>query len=181
MKNKTSKLLVIDASIARSCGGENARHPTPKNCRDFLKAVLELDYSMVMTSELKQEWDKHQSTFARKWRVSMIAKKKFKYYENVTLDELRKQIEECAENYKKREAMWKDICLLEAAIITDKIVISLDEKVRQYFSEVSKDIPEIGIIIWLNPAKNKDQVIIWLEDGAVLEQERQMRYYNKSV
>jgi hypothetical protein len=134
---------------------------------------------MVMTPELKQEWDKHQSTFARKWRVSMIAKNKYKYCKNVTLDELRKQLEYIAQTYDKREAMWKDICLVEAAIKTDKIVISLDEKVRQYFSEISEDIPEIGIIFWSNPNKNEDQVIKWLEDGAVLENKRQLRYYQK--
>lgn len=39
---KASKHLVIDASVARSSGGENAMYPTSKNCRDFLKAVLEV-------------------------------------------------------------------------------------------------------------------------------------------
>ncbi|VXD11233.1 hypothetical protein PL8927_140065 [Planktothrix serta PCC 8927] len=100
MKNKQSKYLVIDASVARSCGGEDAKHPTSKNCRDFLNAVLKICHSMVMTPELKVEWNKHESTFARKWRVSMIARRKYKYCENVTLTELRNELEKLKMEHK---------------------------------------------------------------------------------
>ncbi len=41
-KVKDSKRLVIDASIARSAGGNEATIPCSKHCRDFLKSVLEI-------------------------------------------------------------------------------------------------------------------------------------------
>lgn len=147
MKNKQSKYLVIDASVARSCGGEDAKHPTSKNCRDFLKAVLKICHSMVMTDELQAEWNKHESTFARKWRVSMIAKRKYKFCKSVTLSELRNKLEQLKMEHKTREAIWKDICLVEAAIATDKIIVSLDDKVRDYLVEVSENIPEVKLIL----------------------------------
>jgi hypothetical protein len=52
-KAKVSKLLVIDASIARSCGAPNATFPTSKNCRDFLNAVLTICHRMVLTDDIK--------------------------------------------------------------------------------------------------------------------------------
>ncbi|HBK21688.1 MAG TPA: hypothetical protein DDZ60_04025 [Planktothrix sp. UBA10369] len=179
MKNKQSKYLVIDASVARSCGGEDAKHPTSKNCRDFLNAVLKICHSMVMTPELKAEWNKHESTFARKWRVSMIARRKYKYCENVTLTELRNKLEQLDITYKTREAIWKDICLVEAAIATDKIIISLDDKVRDYLAEVSENLPEIKVILWLNPDKESES-IKWLEKGAILENKRLLGYREES-
>ena len=175
MKNKQSKYLVIDASVARSCGGEDAKHPTSKNCRDFLKAVLKICHSMVMTDELQAEWNKHESTFARKWRVSMIDKRKYKFCKSVTLSELRNKLEQLKMEHKTREAIWKDICLVEAAIATDKIIISLDDKVRDYLVEVSENIPEVKLILWLNPDKESESVK-WLEKGAILENKRLIVY-----
>ena len=148
MKNKQSKYLVIDASIARSCGGEDAKHPTSKNCRDFLKAVLKICHSMVMTDELQAEWNKHESTFARKWRVSMIAKRKYKFCKSVTLSELRNKLEQLKMEHKTREAIWKNI-------------------------------PEVKLILWLNPDKESESVK-WLEKGAILENKRLIGYREES-
>jgi len=68
-----SKRLVIDASVARSSGGEDATYPTSVHCRDFLQAVLDICHKFVMTPDIKQEWDKHQSIFALRWRRRMVA------------------------------------------------------------------------------------------------------------
>lgn len=188
-KNKSSKALVIDASIARSCGGEKATHPTSKYCRDFLKAVLRIFHSMVLTDDIKAEWDKHQSSYARKWRLTMTAKRKIIYPKNVTLQALRQKVEQLkvveqnssqsedirqTESHKLREAIWKDICLLEAAIATDKIIISLDDKMRDYLSTVIGELPEIKEIMWSNPSKEEEQVIQWLEEGANWDYNRQL-------
>jgi len=83
MSNKISILLVIDASVARAAGTENATSPTAQACCAFLKAVLEICHRMVMTPEIKKEWDKHESRFAKKWRSTMIAKKKLEYRRDI--------------------------------------------------------------------------------------------------
>lgn len=134
---------------------------------------------MVMTDELQAEWNKHESTFARKWRVSMIAKRKYKFCKSVTLSELRNKLEQLKMEHKTREAIWKDICLVEAAIATDKIIISLDDKVRDYLVEVSENIPEVKLILWLNPDKESESVK-WLEKGAILENKRLIGYREES-
>jgi hypothetical protein len=56
--------IVVDASVARSCGDSKAIHPLPIQCRDFLLAMKEYNHSVVMTKEIRTEWDKHQSRFA---------------------------------------------------------------------------------------------------------------------
>jgi hypothetical protein len=76
MPTKISRRLVIDASVARSSGGEAATYPTSKHCRDFLKATLKICHRVVMTPDIMEEWRAHQSGFARRWRVSMEARKK---------------------------------------------------------------------------------------------------------
>jgi hypothetical protein len=76
MADKVSKRLVIDASVARAAGGEDATYPISVYCRDFLEAVLDLSHRVVMTPDIRDEWNKHQSRYACIWRRQMVAKKK---------------------------------------------------------------------------------------------------------
>jgi hypothetical protein len=63
---KVSRRLVIDASVARSSGGEDALYPLPKQCRDFLKATLSCGHRVVLSPPVNAEWKKHESGFARR-------------------------------------------------------------------------------------------------------------------
>jgi hypothetical protein len=122
-----SKRLVIDASVARSAGGEEATYPTSVYCRDFLKAVLDICHKVVMTPDIREEWNKHESDFARAWRRRMVAKRKFEFLDIPVNDELWNKIDRIAGTDKQRTEMFKDLLLIEAAIATDRIVISLDD------------------------------------------------------
>lgn len=177
MSAKVSKRLVIDASVARSAGSEDATNLVSKNCRDFLKAVRNICHRIVMTPDIKEEWNKHQSIFASRWRSSMVAKGKMEYRSDIMLDdELWSKVEDFANFDNQREAMIKDIRLIEAALATDKIVISLDDKVRNLFSKAAEQVDELKDIVWVNPAKPEEKAIEWLEKGAEAEIERKLGF-----
>lgn len=160
---KSFERLVIDASIARSAG--ESSHPTSSNCRTFLEAVMQEKYMLVMTKEIKQEWDKHQSRFARTWLLSMIAKKQFTPishpgdYANLwaTLDEFYQD--------KQRREVIKDIHLLEAALESDRCIFSLDDKMRSLLKQAVVCCPELVAIIWANPDRDDENIIVWLQSG----------------
>ena len=59
----------------RTAAGETSMHPTSRNCREFLQAVLAICHRMVLTPPIQEEWNRHQSRFARTWRKSMMARK----------------------------------------------------------------------------------------------------------
>jgi len=170
-----SKRLVIDASVARSSGGEDATYPTSVHCRDFLQAVLDICHKVVMTQDIKEEWDKHQSVFALRWRRRMVAKGKFVFLKEVSVDkELWDKIDLIAATDRQRADMFKDLRLLEAAIATDKTVISLDDKTaRTFFSQAASEINALKDIVWVNPDKVEEETPIeWLESGAKPESNR---------
>jgi hypothetical protein len=170
-----SKRLVIDASVARSSGGEEATYPTSVHCRDFLQAVLDICHKVVMTPDIKEEWDKHQSVFALRWRRRMVAKGKFVFLKEVSVDkELWDKIDLIAATDRQRREMFKDLRLLEAAIATDKTVISLDDKTaRTFFSQAASEINALKEIVWVNPDKVEEETPIeWLESGAKPESKR---------
>lgn len=154
--------MVIDASVARASGGNSAAHPTAAHTRDFLQAVLTICHKAVMTSAVRDEWDAHQSYFARKWRSSMLARKKLKLLKVDEQQNLRRRIESEVTSDAKKAAMLKDCHLIEAALATDRRIIALDNSARQLFSEASSNISEMQCIIWIDPVDDADRVIDWL-------------------
>lgn len=163
MKKAQSRNLVIDASVARASGGKEAIHPTSKATRDFLQAVLTICHKIVMTPAIRAEWDEHQSNFALKWRSSMVARKKLIQLNVEEQPGLRQQVE--LENIPQgqKNAMFKDCHLIEAAMNTDRRIISLDDAARNLFVELSLSVTDIQDVLWVNPALDARQVIAWLE------------------
>ena len=172
MAARRSKRLVIDALVARSAGRENAIDPTSVYCRDFLKAVRTICHQIVMTQEIGEEWQRHQSSFARQWLLSMTARRKVYRLGDVLDSDLRGRIERVASSERAAEAIRKDYRLIEAAIVTDRIVISLDETVRRLFAVVARDVGALKSIAWVDPAKAEEQPLLWLENGAKPDKKR---------
>jgi hypothetical protein len=176
MADKVSKRLIIDASVARAAGGEDATYPISVYCRDFLEAVLDISHRVVMTSDIRDEWNKHQSKSARIWLRRMVAKKKLCPCDIAVDDDLWRQVETLAKSDKEREVMVKDLRLLEAAIATERTVISLDNKVRNCFAKVALQVDKLKDIIWVNPAEKAEITIDWLQNGAEPEIERSLGF-----
>ena len=62
--------------------------------------------------------------------------------------------------------MLKDEHLLDAALWTDKRVLSMDHEVHKDFIKLSDTVERIRSIIWLNPEKQCDECFVWLKSGA---------------
>lgn len=173
MPAKFSKLLVIDASVARGAGKETSTATTAKICQDFLKAVRELRYRIVMTPDIKEEWDKHASSYAVLWRSSMLDRSLLEYLPDVPKNnELNEVCKRLADNDGHYKAMAKDFRLIEAALVADKIIVSPDKKARRSFSRAAQELEAIADIVWVNPNVEEEQSIVWLENGAEPEKER---------
>lgn len=176
MAKRVSRRLVIDASVARSSGGEHAAHPTSKHCRDFCISLLKLCHRVVQSPDIKVEWNKHQSKFFRAWRPQMVARKKVCYVDAPVNDQLRRKIQSVATTRNQSDAMLKDTHLIEAAMHTDRMVVSVDETVRRLFAVAAGSIAELTTIVWLNPSMTDEKPIAWLNDGARPEKTRFLGY-----
>jgi hypothetical protein len=176
MDKAKSKRLVIDADVLHSAGGEDATHPTAKHCRDFLKAVLTICHRVARTPLMDEEWNRHCLKFSRKWRVRMCSRKKL---ESVQTDpsggqSLLRSVEVTVKSDKETEAVRKDIHLIHAALATDRSIVSCDETVRQLFGNASSTVHELSPIVWVNPDRDEETPILWLENGAEAEPDRML-------
>ncbi len=179
MASKNAKRIVVDASVARSAGGEQTQHPQAKNCRDFLITMKKYDHRIVLTPEIIQEWRKHRSKFARRWLVDMFGSKKVVRLDELDDADLHEKIAQYASSDKQRDAMLKDVLLVSAAHATDKIVASLDDVVRGHFAVTSATVSMLRDIVWTNPSHDEEACIQWLKDGANADDFRLLRNYAK--
>ena len=175
MRARDSKRLVIDADVAQASGSETATHPTSKNCRDFLMVVRTLNYHVVMSTEIRKEWNEHASNFARRWWVSMKMRNRVCPIDPLQDDKLCTKILCTARSERQIETMEKDFLLLNAALATDQTIISCEKRIRKLFARASKQVSEIQGIIWVNPDRTaEEQPIEWLKNGAPSEKYRQL-------
>jgi predicted nucleic acid-binding protein len=155
---KNSKRLVIDASIAMAAG--RTMHPTSSACRAFLEEVRKICHRTVLTPALAKEWKKHQSGFAAEWIIEMRSRRKVV---DVALPENQMVRDQQAVKARGKisKAVAKDLHLVEAALETDKAVVSLDEKARHdLLTEATAKIT------WVNCDVEGRRAIDWLRKGA---------------
>jgi predicted nucleic acid-binding protein len=175
MAAKVSRRLVIDASVARSSGGEDAVHPLSKHCRDFLKGTLTCGHRVVLSPPVNAEWKKHESVFARTWRSQMVARRRVSMDDIPEDAQLREAIEGAADREQDRLAMIKDAHLVEAAQATDHTVVSLDDTVRRLFGAASTRVRSLRTVVWANPRHPSEGCSNWLTDGAPPDKHRRLR------
>ena len=102
----------------------------------------------------------------------MFARRKIEQMEVPDDEQLRLKLGSVTTNQKKRDAMLKDIHLIEAALQADKIVISMDGTVKGYFQEVTREVFVLRDIVWVNPCKEDETPLEWLQNGAESEKKR---------
>ena len=107
-----------------------------------------------MTPLLRLEWKRHQSLFARAWLAEMTSRAKVEGIADVRNEDLRAEAPATA-------SAQKDLHLIEAALATDKIVISLDDTARAELS-----VPAAADVMWIHPVDEGGRVMYWLNKGA---------------
>jgi hypothetical protein len=122
---------------------------------------LDVCHQMVLTPELADEWRRHQSKYTRIWRTEMYARKKVRSLGTAENEDLRRRALDPAIGAQLLAVRKKDVLLIEAALLADHIVISLDETARDAFS-----LRELRVITWANPIRDRERMPSWLEAGA---------------
>ena len=97
----------------------------------------------------------------------MIGQKKVHFRSDLDYRNLIRKIENLDILKPEKSAMIKDAHLISAAKATDNIVVSLDDNSRRLFAGASKQITDLAGIHWINPNEDYEELITWLEQGAL--------------
>jgi hypothetical protein len=96
----------------------------------------------------------------------MMARKKIQYVDIDPHRSLKSRLPRAAKDPSILAIMEKDRHLIEAALIIDRRVVSLDEKVREHFRAQQPTLREVREICWVNPEFAEQELLAWLERGA---------------
>src|SRR5271166_6421957 len=106
----------------------------------------------------------------------MLAKKKLKILESHAQRSLEQRFSRVVIDPFVHAIMEKDRCLVEAALLTEKRIASLDDSVRAHFRNHRDNLPELRSICWVNPGDTDADLFDWLRAGARIERSRTLGY-----
>jgi hypothetical protein len=152
--------FVIDASVAGRAG--MSQHPSSRANRNFLMRARSACHRIAVSVAMRNEWDEHQSVFAQKWLASMTSKRKVDRIRTRTNSDLRAAVDTA---HQGRDAMRKDVHLIEAAWLVDHTVISTDDSARAHFAALVERVEALRPIVWVNPERDSEEVLRWLRRG----------------
>lgn len=177
MAKRTSRCLVIDASVARFA--TRSDDPTSTACREFFQAIFDVCHRIVLTAEIYREWDynvlqvrspadQRRSQYLVGWMVAMTRRKGGKIIRPVVTRDLalRTKINHLGLPQASRREIDEDLHLLEAAMAFDRIVVSRDDSVRALLQSITGNCPELAKIVWCNPVEVGGEGLEWLRAGA---------------
>lgn len=166
--------LVIDASIARAAGEFTSRSDFSRSLHHLLNAIHAGPFYVVFDSELKAEWSRHQSNFARTWRTKMFSSKRLRILDVDANAELRTSCKAIALSDGQFLSLWKDFHLVELALATDKRVLSTDRRISEILHPLASDIKLMRRICWVNPTTPDSAVLDWLTTKAPFDKHRML-------
>lgn len=169
MAKQRPRQLVIDADIVNSAS--EAKYPISSTCRKFLDTVLAVGHHVVMTKAIREEWHRHMSRYSKRWRRQMWARKRVVKVIDERNEILRDRID-ASVSQDQKAMVAKDVHLVEAALATDQLITSRDERVRSALRTASNNVGELKRIVWVNPTQGDEKPIDWLRDGAKTEDHR---------
>jgi hypothetical protein len=130
-----------------------------------------------MNNDIKCEWDRHESNYARSWRASMKARGKMVDAEHAKGKKVSSRIKHLCRtlNPGNSRELKKDIPLIETALATDCIIISCDNDARKLYDQLAQEMDVLKSVVWVHPGEQIRDLILWLRNGARPEDQKQLR------
>ena len=160
----TSRRLVVDTNVARAAS--ETKKPISDACRRVMETMLSEQHKVVLSATQFQEWQKHQSLYSKGWLARMKSRKLWHVLAPEPDSGLAARAKKIACTAEVRQEIVKDLHLLENALATDKVVLSMETNVFRLFSEHKKVLKVPEPVAWVNPTDDIEACVAWIAGGA---------------
>ncbi|WP_375416044.1 hypothetical protein [uncultured Hymenobacter sp.] len=155
---------MIDTNIARAAS--ESEHPTSDACRRLLELMIENEHKVVLSYSQYQEWLKHNSRFTKLWLRRMASEKLWHVLSPEPDSGLTDRTHKVECSDAARQEMLKDVHLLENALATDEIVLSLETNVFHLFCTHAQVLKISRPVAWVSPTDAAPAGVAWVAAGA---------------
>lgn len=142
--------VVVDTTVARAAGLTD--HPISSACREQLDRIRRICHKVLYSKAIGDEWRKHEGAYFRTWLRSMYSKKKVINSGSASTHIQVSSITELTE--KEREALEKDLHLIEAACQGNGIIVTLDKRIEEIWEKLPQKVRTARPITWIDPLKD---------------------------
>lgn len=121
--------------------------------------VLTICHRVFLSDSCRDEWRRHASKFARDWWVAMEARRKVERAADMHDPEVRRPLKRAVLTTKERDAIAKDIHLLEDALRADGIVVGIDLILVAYVQKAAKTARKLRKVRFIDPVAESASAI----------------------
>ena len=149
-------------------------------CEKFLESIRVICHQVVVTGPVEEEWDRHNSRWASRWRTEMDDSEKVLRPDVCQDAELRSEIKALVASSSEITIYLEDDAhLVEACREGDLIIASGDKRARRGFARCASSVGWLGEVVWVNPVTDTD-LVDWLKRGAPSEESRRLSAFDPS-
>lgn len=170
MKRPSPRRFVVDTNLARAAS--ESEHPTSDACRRVLELMLTNEHKVVLSYPQYQEWLRHTSRFTKRWITRMASAKLWHVLSPEPDSGITDRIYQLECTAPARQEMLKDAHLLENALATDDVVLSMETNVLRLFCTHVQALQVPRPVAWVNPTEDVKACVVWIEAGAEVEKAR---------
>lgn len=138
--------LVVDADVACSAGKREIE-PT-QSCFQFLTELLDSKAITVFNPKLFQEWIDHASPFGNHALAELRSRGRISMLESNDLTEVLTLIRSELKESEGRRRLEKDSHVMDAALFTDRIIISNNNKERKLLRKLKEKLAFANQLEW---------------------------------
>jgi hypothetical protein len=162
--------IVVDTSVVRSCGDQNATSSQAIDCRNILEYLLLHRVTLILSKEIYDEWFKFDpvinspyiSRYARLWLKKMNDRKLIKNIQPTKYNQIRECSEKMLITAHKNQFM-KDLHLFEAALDSCNRIVSKENICWIHARSIVECSEILRRIHWVSPHDLRS--LIWIQDG----------------
>ena len=143
---------VVDASVAGAANRRRAGEAaTARRCRTYMLTIMTACHRIVMTDDLKREWDHRGSNWSKDFYLQMVRKGKVRWVVPEDCSAIEASIDDSDLSDPQKHAMLKDIRLVAAALPASRRIVTLDQTSIDLFGLLSESVGRLEVLVWTNP------------------------------
>jgi hypothetical protein len=170
MSRWNSKQIVVDANIARGSSNDKMFNPISGDLgaqnRQCLQAIWEERHFAVFSLTLRDEWNRHASSHAKRWLRNMEQKSRIVPEDGEQFAELADPACACLPTAGEKAALAKDFHLIQSALATGQLILSNEVLFPRYVALACGVVQELTSLYYANPVVEGDPCRLWIKAGA---------------
>jgi hypothetical protein len=178
MSWKNSKQLVVDANVGQGSSNDKMFNPVLEDSgaqsRQCLQAIWEERHVAVFSGNLRDEWGRHASSYAKRWLRNMEQKSRIMEEDGERFAELAIPACACLSTAGEKAALAKDLHLIQSALATGQLIVSNEVRFPRYVALACAAVQELASLYYANPTVEGDRCRRWIKAGAEKDADRRI-------